>query len=596
MYDNTPDEALRLSRSSVVVGMDGGEEHIGVVSGGGTWSVSGVPEWVSVSPTSGGAGTSVVSIVFDPYIIEQPEEPEEPENPEEPEEPEQPEHPEEPEQPEESPTRQTSDPQPRTAVLTFSGSGVVKELTLTQLPTPVGPGRRDPEYGINEAIHSEYLDRFYYNGETQTAPADYNQSYRHFWNNYLQNLKRNELDGGEWSRGRHKYLHSYIEKNPIDGPHRLNYGMEFDLGNYDGKLVGRILYVDPDGPADRAGLKRGDWFWKVNGVQMRDYEINNLRDSALVYKYHYNRLIDTLVHPLEDFAPELGMLRYEMHAGRLVDDGVKVSIFPERFEGSPVVHSSTIVERDVYGEQVRAGYLVLNRFEDEEAIVAAFAGFEDLTHFVLDLRYNRSGRVEIAELVGNLLVPEAARGVKFSDYAFHEEGGRSSVFEPDPRGVAVDSIFVLTGPRTAGGSELLINALRGIPEDVLKLVVVGDTTLGLSVGMVSEVYRTTSWSYEMYIASARVANALGEGDYRYGLVPNGGTVSEWSGAGVRWSQTWGWKELAGQTQDPLLARAMEFVLGSTRMPVGRVLDASTRQRAGLPREFEYPNNMILSDE
>lgn len=565
MYDNTPAGALRLSRTAIVVISGETEERVNVVAKSGEWNATEDAEWLAIERDDQAA---IISI--DAYPPTEPQGDEEQES--------------------------------RTAVVTFTSGGESVELNVTQLPEGADTGERHPEYEINRAIHEQFLAPLYYEDEARTVPADYNQSYRDFWNNYLENLDRNELDGGEWATGKkRRYIYSFVEKHPAgtaaaDTP-RLGYGMEFDLGNYDGKLVGRVLYVDEGGPAQRAGLKRGDWFWKVNDIEMQNYEIREVRDSAVVYKLQYNRTIDSLVKPVEGVSPTLGMLEFNMAGERLEDRGRKVVVTPERFRSTPVLHSSTIVAADVTtGEAIRMGYLVLTRFDEryEAEIKNAFAGFENLTHFVLDLRYNRSGSARVTETVGNLLVPEAARGMTFARYE-SPTGSRTVAFEPEAGSVAVDTIVVLTGPRTAGGSELLINALRGI-EPTVKLLVVGDLTQGMSVGMARRMYATTSWEYDTWTASARTFNAAGEGEYGYGFVPNGGTVGEWSGTGTRWSDTWGWKPVQGMTQDPLLFRAMELITGTSRMPTNGVLPSSRRERGGYPREYEYPTNMIVDYE
>ncbi len=160
--------------------------------------------------------------------------------------------------------------------------------------------------------------------------------------------------------------------------------------------------------------------------------------------------------------------------------------------------------------------------------------------------------------------------------------------------MGVETVIILTSPRTAGAAELLINALRGI--DAVRLVVVGDVTEGMNVGMVHQRHSTDEWEYDVWMESWRAYNASGQGDYHYGLVPNTGTLSEWRGEGVIWSDTWGWKGELGRTEDPLLERALEFVVGTATMPGAGVMDGSTRERAGLPREFPVPTRMVLSTD
>jgi hypothetical protein len=147
---------------------------------------------------------------------------------------------------------------------------------------------------------------------------------------------------------------------------------------------------------------------------------------------------------------------------------------------------------------------------------------------------------------------------------------------------------------------LLINALRGLDQNVVKLVVVGETTAGLAAGMVKRTVPDPNpnaeggpWEYSAWILAFRCQNAEGLGDYTYGLVPNSEVNEMERGDNMKWSTTWEWKGTAGSTEDPLIKRAVDIIKGRQLMPAGVVVNAAKRSRTGAPREFCYPANMTI---
>jgi hypothetical protein len=489
---------------------------------------------------------------------------------------------------------------------------------VQQLITEIDPNP-NPDAGINREIY-DLLSVWYYNGEARDAAADYNQYYDQFYFNFLaRELKRNEnFEGNTWSRNgdyfEERYLYSYIERNPagtaLAGEPSLNYGMEFDLNEYDGKLVGRILYVEPGSPAAKANLKRGDWFYKVNGTRLGDWE-TDYGD----FGWQYNRFIDTLVNPRESVSPTLGMLSFRAAQRALVDENVTVTLTPARHRNPAILGAHVFRQERLpegSGEFVNVGYLMYNNFDPAygsdlegvfESVFAPGVGGEPLDAFILDLRYNKNGSVETAELMGNLLVGnrEGVEGSLFSKYEFDRGNTQAPAltearFAPHRHGIGVGTIYVLTSQYTAGAAELLINALRGIDQSVVRLVVVGDVTQGLAAGMAKRTVphpTDPEWEYSAWMLSFRPENAKGDRDYTWGLVPNGGTVDEWADRNIIWSSTWEWKGTVGSTEDPLIKATVDIITGREMAPSGGVINDSKRQRAGWPRRFCFPTNMMM---
>ncbi len=560
MSDNAPHGPLELSCTGITVGKDATKSYIGVTARKAGWTLTGTQDWCPATPSSGDIGTTQVMVDFSDNDSGE--------------------------------TRQTT--------FVFVSGDARQEIKVQQLPTEIVLPNQDPEYGANKEIHETIINEWYYwNEETESTAADYNQPYDDFFNSYLTYLNKNGLDGNVWSRNTERYLYSYITRATSDEANLppLNYGMEFDIVDYsvnkETRIVSRILYVMDQSPAANAGLKRSDWFYKVNDVQM--------------YDYNYNRLIDTLVDPVYGFSPKLGMLTFQAYANNLVDNKASTLVTPARYQGSPILNSNPddriITKAAKDGNTTVTGYLVYNSFDPsyESELVNVFGEFRKangnngITHLILDLRYNKSGTVEMAKLMADLILPSDYNGQVFANYEFnskHADQNHSAVIASHANSVGLKTVFILTSGHTAGASELLINGLLGL--DGITLVVIGEKTEGMNVGMVKRTYANNGYVYGVYPAAFRCYNAKSNGDYQYGLLPNGGEVNEWNGDNIKWSSTWNWKDFPGATEDPLLYKALTYVVGNAAMPANPVLYATSQQKSGYPRIFSVQASMIMN--
>ena len=125
----------------------------------------------------------------------------------------------------------------------------------------------------------------------------------------------------------------------------------------------------------------------------------------------------------------------------------------------------------------KVGYLVYNSFssgpDDESTIYddqmkQVFAEFkaENVSEFVLDLRYNQGGLVTCAQLMTSLLAPADALGKTFCIMEHNEKQSKNDEAlllkknaEMGNANLDLRRIYVLTGSVTASASEAVINCL-----------------------------------------------------------------------------------------------------------------------------------------
>ena len=184
----------------------------------------------------------------------------------------------------------------------------------------------------------------------------------------------------------------------------------------------------------------------------------------------------------------------------------------------------------------KVGYLVYNSFssgpDDESTIYddqmkQVFAEFkaENVSEFVLDLRYNQGGLVTCAQLMTSLLAPADALGKTFCIMEHNEKQSKNDEAlllkknaEMGNANLDLRRIYVLTGSVTASASEAVINCL--IPYLTRSnIMVIGEKTIGKRVG--SNTFGTREeYDWLLHPITLRIYNANHEADYANGFEPD----------------------------------------------------------------------------
>ncbi len=171
----------------------------------------------------------------------------------------------------------------------------------------------------------------------------------------------------------------------------VSYGYELSGGAFvdaSGKRTGNYFllvdYVCKDGPAEKAGLKRGDIFISIGGKAITSDNINDVFNTSSI---------------------TLGLGRYEN--GSIKDAGKTVSLTAVSMYEDPVLVSKVF---DLEGKKV--GYLMYNSFDlrSVNTLPDVFRDFkaQGIHELILDLRYNGGGYAFTECALASMIAPPAA--------------------------------------------------------------------------------------------------------------------------------------------------------------------------------------------
>ena len=220
-----------------------------------------------------------------------------------------------------------------------------------------------------------------------------------------------------------------------------------------------VSYVYRGSPADRAGLRRGDWIARINA---RTY---TPRPPVLPPNPSAGSLIT--VEAYKDgmfYRADLAKALYEQrgvstHRILKTESGHKVGYF----------HLSSF-QLPSYADELRTLFSVFKQ--------------EGIRELVVDLRYNRGGYETVAAVLGSLVL-EGSAGKVFATHLFNEHlqgifgtRARATLFQKEAYALSLSRCFFLVDQGTASASELLIHALR----PYIPVFLVGKQTLGKNVG------------------------------------------------------------------------------------------------------------------
>ena len=289
----------------------------------------------------------------------------------------------------------------------------------------------------------------------------------------------------------------------------LGYGIQFVALNSSSITPRRwvVAYVEPNSPAETAGILRGDELSFVDGVDFR-----NANDPSS---------INTLNAGLN---PTIAGQTHQFIFRRNGSNLPVSSLVASNVTTTPVQNVTTITTATGV-----VGYLTFNSHNEvsEAQLIDAItqlqaAGVSDL---VLDLRYNGGGFLSIAsELAYMIAGPQMTSDKIFArtrhnnkipdiDYPFYINSlGLSAPSNTPLPFLGLQEVTILTGPGTCSASELIINGLRGVD---VKVNLIGETTCGKPYGF----YPTPNCGTTYFAIQIQVVNQKNFGDYADGFAP-----------------------------------------------------------------------------
>lgn len=258
---------------------------------------------------------------------------------------------------------------------------------------------------------------------------------------------------------------------------KYSFGMKYGLvyvSQGSNQIFGYVQYVLPGTPASDAGLKRGDIFTRIDGVQLNDSNYAELLGaSSATFGMGY------------------------IQNGQLFDSALQVFLNKVDVLENPVF-INTVIEKNGH----KIGYLMYNAFrsnfnvELNNAIGQLKA--QGITDLVIDLRYNGGGSVQTCAYFGSMVTGQF-EGQDYTRLTFNSKRSDfNSVYKFENQGTSYDNdmnqngtfginhlnlnkIYVLTLSGTASASEMLINSLR----PYIQVTTIGRKTYGKTVGSIT---------------------------------------------------------------------------------------------------------------
>lgn len=267
----------------------------------------------------------------------------------------------------------------------------------------------------------------------------------------------------------------------------------------------QVLYIQPESPAEEAGLKRGDIIIAADGKEIESDD----------YTTYVSEPTSSCTFTLGTYDFELAQLdsigTVEMPAPRIIEE-------------------HNLLQTQLFSTGNRtAAYILYNNFGEEEDIAQWQSLYTQLAStmpddIIVDLRYNPGGYVTTAQTVATVLAPSDASGQTMLTMTSNDKLDQTQTYLFDtsllPSGTTLNyqDLYIITGPNTASASEIVINCLR--PYMSGHLYQVGTPTFGKNVAQA--LYTSEEHpALELWLTTFSLANAEGYSDYaENGLLPD----------------------------------------------------------------------------
>lgn len=280
-------------------------------------------------------------------------------------------------------------------------------------------------------------------------------------------------------------------------------------------VIAVIAYIKKNSPASNVDLQRGDVINKINGTVLT---LGN-----------YQQLLGEI-----DGMHTLSYSRYDEDAGGFVAKPDVTLTAVQLAENPNFLDTVYTINEE------KIGYVIYHFFapgpeennpaydNEMDAIFGKFKS-EGIDHLIVDFRYNSGGYVSSAVNLASLIAPGVGSSSIFSKTKYNsyltEEFERlrnaQTLFLTKSQNLGNtlegNRIYILTSPRTASASELIINGLK----PYMDVYLIGDQTSGKNVGSVPfQDTENEQNKYGILPIISQSFNSLDQSDYSNGFAPN----------------------------------------------------------------------------
>ena len=338
-----------------------------------------------------------------------------------------------------------------------------------------------------------------------------------------------------------------------------------------------VRFVHKGSPADKAGIKRGDMFIRVNGQPF------TLSGNSV-----------TNADPL--FGNDTFTITHGQLNGNVISPGSDVTLTPvEGFQETAILLDTVITTPN----NTKVAYLFYNRFLGGQAqeLVDAFTKFKaaGVTELIIDERYNGGGSISVAGLLSALIHKNFNVNDPYIQYNYNKNFSNSMLTYGQifgaangplvtSRNLGLDRVYILATGSSASASELLINNLKPfMPGQVIHI---GSTTRGKDDASItlsnssSKFQGQNDWGIQPIIL--KYVNRNGEGNFVNGLVPTHSATENIPFAPM------------GSANDPLIGKALTLIDPSYQAVYGRQMSVQKSRAAQLQIEelVEFNRNLV----
>lgn len=409
----------------------------------------------------------------------------------------------------------------RTAFITIKVKGY--DSTSFQVTQSNTGGNISEDMEINVQVDQYLKDMYLWNDEYKTLKLDFTKNYEDFLNDALKKMTTNKLDKRDFINEKGQpdvSLFSNIQKNnPISSSRATKFVKKELEYSYGITGITPVLFVGniynfciqgvyPDSPAAAAGLERGTIITKVNGQELTPANANAFYAELL----------------FPSSSSTLQITDYENKQTPVTSKAMYLN---------PVIFSQV---KELNGHRI--GYLVYAGFDAafDEELFDAFKYFksQNVTDFILDLRYNLGGHTISANLISSCIAGASAANKVFTSLRYNATRMKAQNDKREDEkfmynnyqnletslaagDLGMTHIYCLVGYNTASASELVINSLKGID---INVTLIGEQTVGKNVGMEPTDITVGKNTYRFAPITFQSYNAKGFGDYEAGFTPD----------------------------------------------------------------------------